>query len=141
MEVFFYGLFMDPNILITNGVAPTNPRSAYLPDYALRIGNRASLISCPGERSYGIVMTVSKPAIQKLYAEASVADYRPEEVKVVTDEGDTIEAICYNLPTELLTGTNESYGQALYKLSRKLGFPKSYLDKIEKMADGTGSKK
>jgi len=85
MEVFFYGLFMDDTILLKKGIKSSNPRRGYLNDYALKIGNRASLISCKNEKSYGIVMTIDNDAIHNLYTEASVADYIPEKVNIITN--------------------------------------------------------
>jgi len=137
MEVFFYGLFMDDTILLKNGIKPSNPRRGYLNDYALKIGNRASLIPCKNEKSYGIVMTIDNEAIHNLYAEASVADYIPEEVNIVTNTNDSITATCYNLPSESLTGTNESYAISLYKLAKQMGFPDDYLEKIKKITKTT----
>ncbi|MEP5612046.1 MAG: gamma-glutamylcyclotransferase family protein [Cyclobacteriaceae bacterium] len=134
MEVFFYGLFMDGDILLKNGITPSNPRKGYLHNYALKIGNRASLIPCKDDKAYGIVMTVDNDAIHSLYAEASVADYIPEKVSIVTDSSDSITATCYNLPAESLTGTNASYAMSLYALAKKEGFPDDYLEKIKKMA-------
>ncbi len=134
MEVFFYGLFMDVNILSKNGIELSNPRKGYLNDYVLKIGNRASLLPSNGEKSYGIVMTVDGEAIHKLYAEPSVADYVPEEVDIITDAGDSVTATCYNLPPELLTGTNTSYALSLYELAKQEGFPDDYLAKIKGMA-------
>jgi hypothetical protein len=133
MEVFFYGLFMDTGVLLKNGIHPSNPRKGYLNNYTLKIGNRASLIPSEGERSYGIVMTIDKDAIRNLYAEASVADYIPEEVSIITHTNDSITATCYNLPLELITGTNTSYAKSLYTLAKQKGFPKAYLEKIKKM--------
>ncbi len=141
MEVFFYGLFMDVTILLKNGITPSNPRRGYLNDYALKIGNRASLIPCKNEKSYGIVMTIDNDAIHNLYAEASVADYIPEEVKIITNTNDSITATCYNLPSESLTGANELYAISLYKLAKQEGFPDDYLEKIKKMAKTTPNKK
>lgn len=130
MEVFFYGLFMDFSILLENGITPTNPRKGYLKDYALIIGKRASLTPSKNEKSYGIVITVDKDAIKKLYAEPSVADYIPEEVSVITNSGIIIKSVCYNLPKELLSGTNPLYAESLYKLGNEKGLPKNYLKKI-----------
>ena len=141
MEVFFYGLFMDVTILLKNGIKPSNPRRGYLNDYALKIGNRASLIPCKNEKSYGIVMTIDNDAIHNLYAEASVADYIPEEVNIITNTNDSITATCYNLPSESLTGTNELYTISLYKLAKQEGFPDDYLEKIKKMTKTTPNKK
>jgi hypothetical protein len=47
IDVFFYGLFMDESILCQSGVAPVNSRKAYVPDFALRIGQRATLAPSP----------------------------------------------------------------------------------------------
>ncbi len=134
MEVFFYGLFMDESILLKNGIQSMNPRKGCLIDYALKIGNRASLLPAKGEKSYGLVMTVDKDRIQLLYAEASVADYVPETVTIVTNTSEKVEAVCYNLPAALMTGTNETYATALHQLASKEGFPPEYLEKIKKMA-------
>ena len=141
MEVFFYGLFMDGNILLKNGIKSSNPRRGYLNDYALIIGNWASLIPCKDEKSYGIVMTIDNDAIHNLYGEASVADYIPEEVNINTNTNDSITATCYNLPSESLTGANESYAASLYKLAKQEGFPDDYLEKIKKMTKTTPNKK
>ncbi|SNT04982.1 Gamma-glutamyl cyclotransferase, AIG2-like [Ekhidna lutea] len=134
MEVFFYGLFMDRSILKKNGIHPTNSRKGYLKDYTLKIGDRASLIPCKNERAYGIIMTVEKDALQKLYAEPSVADYIPEEVTILTVSDESIKATCYNLPLTALTGTNKAYANSLFELAEREGFPSSYLNKIRKMA-------
>ena len=131
MEVFFYGLFMDQDILTKRGINPANPRKGHLKDYTLKIGKRASLIPCINEKAYGLVMEVDDDEIRQLYAEKSVADYIPEKVTVVTESGEQITAICYNLPLELLSGTNEEYAEALYELAQKLNFPEGYLDKIK----------
>ncbi len=141
MEVFFYGLFMDVTILLKNGIKPSNLRRGYLNDYALKIGNRASLIPGKNEKSYGIVMTIDKDAIHNLYAEASVADYIPEEVNIITNTNDSITATCYNLPSESLTGANELYAISLYKLAKQEGFPDDYLEKIKKLTKPAPNKK
>ena len=134
MDVFFYGLFMDQTILEKNGINPSNPRKGYLKGYTLKIGNRASLIPSEGEKSYGIVMTVDDEAIGNLYAEPSVADYVPEKVTVTVGETDSVIAICYNLPPELLSGTNATYAESLYKLAEVNNFPEDYLEKIRQIA-------
>lgn len=135
MDVFFYGLFMDIHILSQQGVKASHPRKAYLDNYSLKIGNRASLIPSKGEKAYGIVMSLEKPAVLKLYAEASVADYLPEEVSITLETKESIPAICYNLPPESMRGTNEPYARSLYALAQKLGLPQDYLKKIEKMTN------
>jgi len=69
MEVFFYGLFMNKDVLIKNGVNPLNPRKGYLNDYTIKIGNWASLIPCKKEKAYGIIMTINDEELVTLYSE------------------------------------------------------------------------
>ncbi len=133
MEVFFYGLFMDTSILLKNGIVSSNPRISHLPDYALEIGNRASLVPVKGSNSYGLLMTCDEADIRKLYSELSVIDYVPEQVTVFVGSKEPVQATCYNLPPALLTGTNTTYANSLYQLARKIGFPKDYLAHIKTM--------
>ena len=123
---------MNKDVLIKNGVNPLNPRKGYLNDYTIKIGNRASLIPCKKEKAYGIIMTINDEELVTLYSEKSVADYIPEKVKIITNTTESVIATCYNLPLELLTGTNELYAKSLYKLSKKLNFPDEYLSIIQK---------
>ncbi len=131
MQVFFYGLFMDEDILSKNGVNPSNPRVGVLKDYTLKIGNRASLLPSKNDEAYGILVEVDDQEIIGLYAEKSVADYIPEDVTVTTNSGEEINATCYNLPLQMLSGTNEQYARSLHELAVKLEFPEDYLNKIK----------
>ena len=63
-----------------------------------------------------------------------------EEVNIITNTNDSITTTCYNLPSELLTGTNELYPISLYKLAKEQGFPDDYLEKIKKMTTITSNK-
>lgn len=44
LDVFFYGLFMEVAVLRKIGLTPVNPRRAYVEGFALRIGQRATLV-------------------------------------------------------------------------------------------------
>jgi hypothetical protein len=59
VDGFFYELFMDVAVLGKSGVIPVNPRRAYVNDFALRIGNRATLVSSPGARAYGMLIALT----------------------------------------------------------------------------------
>ena len=132
MEVFFYGLFMDENILQENGVLPDNPRLGYIADYGLKIWERASLVPSHDDQAWGILMTVDAEAVVALYKEASVADYVPTAVDVITSNGESWKATCYNLPIDMISGTNAVYAHSLYELAKTKGLPEDYLQEIEK---------
>lgn len=75
-------------------------------------------------------MDIDPSDAKTLYSEDSVADYLPESVCVVTEDGSKFDATCYNLPIDKVTGTNKEYAESLLVVATKLGFPVSYLDQI-----------
>ena len=134
MNVFFYGLFMDGELLGSKGIVPRNPRPGYVDGFELRIGERATLVRRAGRRAYGVVMDVASDDVGTLYAEASVADYSPEPVIVETKDGNRVDACCYNLPPDRVSGANRQYAQRLLAIADELAFPDSYLDEIRRVA-------
>jgi len=56
---FFYGLFMDPEVLQEKGIVAFDPRRAHVQGYALKIGERATLIPEPESKAFGMVMALS----------------------------------------------------------------------------------
>lgn len=93
-SVFFYGLFMDVDVLRAKGVAPRRVRKAAAPGFALRLGARA---------------------------EPSVSAYRPEAMLVQIDDGSWLAALCMTLPTP--PGPDESnpeYARQLRALAQRL---------------------
>lgn len=132
MNVFFYGLFMDEQLLAAKGLQPSTMCSGYVDGFELRLGERATLIRRPNARAYGILMDIPSSQVAELYSDASVADYRPEPVSVQLVDGTSAEATCYNLPADSLSGTNKAYAQSLLALATRLGFPDTYLQEIER---------
>lgn len=132
MKVFFYGLFMDENLLATKGIVPAEAHVGFVDGYGLRIGARASLVSCADARAYGVVMDIARSEAATLYAEESVSDYVPEPVLVELMDGTPVEATCYNLPGDRIAGANGDYAAALLKVASRLGFPDDYLDQIRR---------
>lgn len=130
MRVFFYGLFMDENLLATKGLKPSEVNAGFVDGYGLRIGERATLIRRPDGRAYGAVMDITPGEAAELYAEDSVADYLPEPVTVELMDGTKVDATCYNLPADKVTGANKDYAKSLLDVATRLGFPDSYLDQI-----------
>jgi len=86
IDVFFCGLFMDPEVLRSKGASPQNIRRARAPGFALRIGSRATLWPDPNTSAYGM-----------LYSENSVRAYRPEAILVHLDDGPGVPVLTFNL--------------------------------------------
>jgi len=124
VDGFFYGLFMDRQILDGLGVTPVNARKAYVDGFALRIGRRATLISAPGARAYGMVFALTHDQLDQLYSAPGLEDYRPEALLVERLEGGELPALCYNLVTPPGPGeANAAYALQLRKTQIELGLP------------------
>jgi hypothetical protein len=130
-SVFFYGLFMDADLLRSKGLKPSSPRLAYATGYGLRIGARATLEKSPGERAYGSVIALEERELAVLYGDASVADYLPETLLATDTQGHSIDAISYILPMDKLSGRNPEYAKSLSAAARKIGLPGAYVEEIE----------
>lgn len=131
IDGFFYGLFMDEDVLAGYEVTARNPRPAYIDDFGLFIGDRATLAPLEGARSYGVVFALESEGFAHLYGGAGLEDYRPETLAVTAFTGEAISARCYNLPQR--PGKNEAnpeYAAKLQSVLKKLGFPKEYISGI-----------
>jgi hypothetical protein len=130
IPVFFYGLFMDADALRAKGANPQNVRRASLAGFALRIGQRATLVPASGSRVHGVLMDLTHAEIDALYAEASVSMYRAEPVACTTDGGD-VPALAFTLPVPPPTGeSNAAYAEKLRELGRRLQLPSEYVESI-----------
>ena len=131
IDGFFYGLFMDKEILKEKNVEVVAPRTAYVNDYALQIGKRATLVPSAGNKAYGMVLSMTHDEIETLYGAPGLEDYRPEAVIAYSMTGESFPAICYNLnvvqsPDE----KNDEYAALLKTALEKLNFPQAYIDNI-----------
>ena len=129
-SVFFYGLFMDEDLLIGKGFHPSNRKLAFANGYGLRIGEKATLVKSLSESSYGIVMDLSENEIERLYSAPGVSDYVPERIEVTDEDGKNYMVQCYNLPVFKLTGSNREYAKSLSIAAQKMGLPKSYIKQL-----------
>lgn len=132
IDGFFYGLFMDRDLLRDSGAIALHPRPAYVDGYALRIGRRATLIRSPEDRAYGMVFSLTHNELDQLYSAPGLEEYRPETMFVHLLEGDRLSALCYNLRDVPQPGeANEEYAKRLRATLTKLGFPSEYVESVE----------
>ena len=130
IEAFFYGLFMDVSVLRDSDVNPADPRRGYVDGFALRIGQRATLVPVPGARAYGMLMALTHHELDRLYSGPGLEPYVPEAVLAQTPKGDLVAAL-YNLreapsPDE----HNPEYASKLRDVLQELGFPREYIESV-----------
>jgi hypothetical protein len=131
VDAFFYGLFMDVDVLRGSGVAPENPRRAYVDGFALRIGQRATLLPSSGARAYGMLFALTHAELERLYTAPGLEHYRPEAVLARPLSGTPTAALCYNLrETPRADERNPEYAARLQRALGKLDFPPDYVASV-----------
>jgi len=132
IDGFFYGLFMDAQVLREAGTRPSNFRRAYVADFVLRIGKRATLVPSLGGRAYGMLISLTHAELDRLYGAPGLEAYRPEAVAAYLADGEVVPALCYNLlkapePHE----RNPEYALRLKSVLEGLGFPAEYVESVK----------
>jgi hypothetical protein len=131
IDVFFYGLFMDEALLREKGMNPANRRMAFVENFCIVIGSRATLVPCSGHTVYGLLFSLTHSEVDALYGEASVSVYRPEAVSAQLADGSVIPALCFNLPARPSSDErNPQYALKLRELAGRIGLPPSYASSI-----------
>lgn len=131
INVFFYGLFMDKELLESKGVYAQNVATARLPGFSLRIGKRATLIRNSSGQVHGVLMSLTRKEIDLLYSDETVKAYAPEPVKVFTGDGMLHSALCFNLvEPQAKNEIDSGYMNKLKSLAVQLRFPEEYINSI-----------
>ena len=132
IDIFFYGLFMDDALLREKGMNPSNRRMAFVENFCLVIGARATLVPCANRTVYGVLYSLTHNEVDALYSEASVRVYRPEAIFAHLPDGSIIPALCFNLPVPpSREERNPQYVSKLRELAERIGLPPSYVSSIQ----------
>lgn len=126
-RVFFYGLFMDVELLRRLGVRPQVVGRALVDGYRLDIGARATLTPDQENFAYGMLIDLPPQEIEALYRPPDVRRYRPITLAARLLDGDgTHEASCYVLPPgDDVAAPDRDYARRLAVMLLQLGFPPS----------------
>lgn len=123
-KVFFYGLYMDEEILKSKGVEPREKILACTKGYKLRVGNMATLLREENSDAYGIVYSLTYEEIDILYKDSGLTDYVAEAVMVETEDKKQIATLCcilLNPPKD--DESNDSYFESLKKCMSRYNLP------------------
>jgi len=132
VDVFFYGLFMDEELLRSKGVSPRDSELASVDGVALRIGERATLVPSPGGRVHGVVVSLMLAELDRLYSEPSLQAYEPQAVLARLASGGIVAAMCYNLSQPPSSAErNLAYALKLRAVAEKVGLPPDYVASLQ----------
>ena len=124
IDVFFYGLYMDPALLEQKGVTPRNPRGAKVEGYAIRIGQRVTLLRSVGKRAFGMVYSLTHAEIHSLYWGAGIDAYRAEPVIANILGGGSVPVLCcILLEPPVSNEANPEYADKLLTVMKYLELP------------------
>ena len=123
---------MDDALLREKGMNPKNRRLAFVENFCLIIGARATLSPCPKGTAHGVLFSLTHSEVDTLYSESSVSVYRPEAVSAHLADGSVIPALCFNLPVPPATDErNPQYVSKLRELASRIAMPQGYVSSIQ----------
>ena len=130
---FFYGSFMNQDVLAKADVQPTERQVARLDGWDLKIAPRATLVPSQTSCVYGVLAQLTHPELDKLYTKDwfGFGTYLPEAVMVTNTAARQSAAMCY-IAWEVEGGkpTTEYIGKML-SVAREYSFPEDYIRRIQ----------
>jgi hypothetical protein len=130
-DAFFYGLYMDVELLRSLGTKPQEPTVARLPDHRLDLRGSVKALPERGKSVWGVISKLSRTELESLYSGAATSSYRPVDLVAITLAGVEVPVRCYNQPVDPAAELNITYLEKLLGVCRKLGFPADYLAELQ----------
>ncbi len=134
VDVFFYGSYMNPDVLKDANITPRNLEAARLSGFDIVIQPRANLVRSDRHCVYGNLAKLTHPELDRLYAHAKDVlgeTYLPEAVLVETSSGALKPALCYLAPSMDPKPPANDYVERILKGAREYNFPAWYIERLE----------
>jgi hypothetical protein len=129
IPVFFYGSFINVEVLKRADVVPEDYRVARLPGWELTIAPLATLAPKDAAAAFGIVVDCTHVELERLYAQDWVGTYLPEPVLVDID-GALLPALTYIKWDYEPSAAAPDYVERIAGPAEKLEFPAWYIAHI-----------
>ena len=132
--VFFYGSYMNLDVLREVSCVPDQWERARLPGFDIVIQPRANLVRAEQHCVYGIVAAATHQDLSRLYTHARDVlgeTYLPEAVLTETLDGKWRAALCYIAPDMEPRPAASDYVDRIVEPARALGFPDWYVERLE----------
>ena len=134
VDVFFYGSYMNFDVLKEVDIVPASHQMAILSGFDLVIAPRANLIRDPKTVAYGVLIEASHAELGRLYSEHAQGllgeTYLPEAV-IVTDAGGKLRpAMTYIAHSMAPRPPDRAYVERIARPAERYGFPRWYVEKI-----------
>src|SRR5262245_17951964 len=120
---FFYGSFINPDVLRQSGYVPGRFEVARLHGFDIRIRPLANLVRSEQHCVHGIVAAATHDDLRRLYSQDWVGTYLPEAVLVQTLDGKWRPALCYIAPPAEERPAASDHMDRIVGPARHHGFP------------------
>jgi hypothetical protein len=130
---FFYGSYMNLDVLREVQLRPQAVEVATLPGYDIRIAPLANLVASDGHIVYGILATASHDELRRLYRHAEHVlggIYLPQAVLPRSVHGSFRPALCYIAPDLPHRQAETAYVQRILTAARHFSFPEWYVQRL-----------
>jgi hypothetical protein len=134
VATFFYGSYINLDVLREIDLIPDRVEVARLPGFDIQILPLANLVASDQHTVYGVLATFTHAELEVLYGHAlSVLGgrYLPHPVLTYTLSGQIEPALCYMAP-ELVPGpASADYLGRIVEPAREHGFPAWYISRLQ----------
>lgn len=133
VAAFFYGSYMDPQVLKRFGATPTAPQPARLQGWRLTFTPHANLVPDPDGLVHGLLYELPHGELERLYGPSGfVTTYKPVPALVQTEAADVAALTFVERATE--AAPEPEYLEALLEICARLGLPAAYIQDLEQQA-------
>jgi gamma-glutamylcyclotransferase len=136
---FFYGSFMNSEVLAKADVKATETQMARLDGWDIKIAPRATLVPSAGRSVFGVLAQLAHSDLDKLYTKDwfGFGTYLPEAVLVADSAGRFVPALSY-IAWEMEGGMpSAEYIEKVVTVARQFNFPEWYVTHIKSFASGS----
>lgn len=131
--VFFYGSFINRQVLARGGLALERFEIARLWGFDIVIETLATLVPSDRHCVFGIACEVTHEQLRTLYAQDWLGgSYLPEAVLVETQGAQLLPALCFVAPARPPARPANDYLDWITAPAREYGFPDFYIERLER---------
>ena len=131
---FFYGSYINHEVLKEVNIFPEKWETAMLPGFDITIKPYANLIKSQKDCVYGILIKLTHEELKRLYSHAEDVFheiYQPEAVLVQTKDEKWIPALCYICHNMEESAADKNYINRIVEPAKEYNFPEWYIEKLE----------
>ena len=133
VPVFFYGSYINGDVLREVGLVPDRMEVARLDGYDIRVAPIANLVAAEHHSVYGVLVDATHEELDRLYAHARDVLgglYLPRAVIVATAGERLVPALCYIAEELADRPSDPAYLERILAPARTYGFPAWYLERL-----------